>query len=72
MVTEMINSIRHLDHLAINDSFYRQMVSEVSIDLGGPTQPYDECLRYITTVALEVGEDIVIEEINHSIKLKKG
>lgn len=67
----MIDSIRDLKQLAKTDPAYKQIAIEVSIDLGGPAQPYEECLQYIIATALEVGEDTVVDEINHSIKLKR-
>ena len=67
-----IQTILELRKLAKTDPRYARFVTSVSIDLGGPERPFSECLKFLEQTALEVGEDAVMDEVNHAIDLTGG
>jgi hypothetical protein len=67
-----VATIMELRKLAKTDPRYAKFVTKVSIDLGGPERPFSECLKYLETFALEVGEDAVMDEVNHAIQLSEA
>lgn len=64
--------MRELQKLTKTDPRYAKFAVKVSIDLGGPERPFSECLKYLEQFALEVGEDLVMDEVNKVIDLAGG
>ena len=67
-----IKTILELKGLARSNIHYVNLVSKVSVNLGGPERPYSECITFLENFALEVGEDAVVDEMNHFIDQAGG